>query len=473
MKKIAIAGASGFIGSQLIQKLLDDKTNDYQITALSRSEYVSESPSLVFKKANLYSMLELEEAIRDCDCAIYLIHSMSPNSRLAQGSFSDFDFILADNFARVCEKTGIKSIIYVSGMVPQNKKKLSEHLKSRLEVEKVLHSRGANTLTFRCSIVIGAKGSSFKILKNLVNRLYFLGLPSWTRNLTQPIYIDDLTYSIKFAIDHPPSENLSVDLGGPDILSYGDLMKATGKALGKKRIYLSIPFIPVFLSKIWVSLIAGVSRALVYPLIDSLKHEMVAKKDQGKFAAKYISHPNTKVFAAISKSLKPSKSNPYFRRSETKPNSPQEKRPNEVQSVQRLPMPGYKTAKWVAHRYLEWLPTFFQSVINAETHNDICKIYFLFLNRPLLVLEYSKARSTLDRPLFYVKQGLLVSKLSRKGRLEFREDPDKKFIICAIHQFAPSLPWFFYRYTQAITHKFVMYRFGAHIKKYISENQMK
>ncbi|MEE6249950.1 MAG: NAD(P)H-binding protein, partial [Bdellovibrionota bacterium] len=198
MAKIAIAGASGFVGSRLIQKLLDE--TEHEIVALSRSEKKSKSPDrLKWRKCDIFSLLDIEKGLKDCDLGIYLVHSMLPSAHLVQGDFEDFDLLLADNFAKAAKKCGLQQIIYLGGIIPE-KENLSRHLKSRLEVEQAFKEVDVALTSLRAGLVIGEGGSSFRIMQNLVRRLPLMLCPRWTQIESSPIYIDDVLSSIEYCI---------------------------------------------------------------------------------------------------------------------------------------------------------------------------------------------------------------------------------------------------------------------------------
>ena len=133
-KRIVIAGATGFIGRWIIKNF----KNEYDIVALSRKEVSNnQDKNIIWKKVDLYSITSTEKALEDCDVAIYLVHSMQPSSRLNQSKFEDTDLLLADNFSRAAEKNKLKQIIYIGGILPKDKIKISKHLLSRYEVEKI------------------------------------------------------------------------------------------------------------------------------------------------------------------------------------------------------------------------------------------------------------------------------------------------------------------------------------------------
>ncbi len=199
--KVCITGATGFIGGNLIQKL---ETNvDIDIIALSRKVPPilegAHKGRITWRACNGFSLFDVEKATEDCDILVYLIHSMLPTSKLAQGNFSDFDLYVADNFARAAQKNGIKKIIYLSGLIP-HAPQLSNHLQSRLEVENALVQYHNNLTVLRAGLIMGPNGSSFRILENLIKRLPLLICPAWTLSQTQPIDLQDVLVSLEYCV---------------------------------------------------------------------------------------------------------------------------------------------------------------------------------------------------------------------------------------------------------------------------------
>ncbi len=452
--RIAVTGATGFIGSYLIDYLL--KETEHQVVAISRSPMSSNHPRLQCRQADLFSLLDCEKALADCDVGFYLVHSMSPSARLSQGHFKDFDFILADNFAKAANKNNLQKLIYVSGLIPDSEE-LSDHLLSRLEVEKTLSSHDVPTITLRCGIVVGAGGSSFQMVRNLVKRLPIIGLPSWTGSQTQAIYIRDLIKIMGKLIDYEIQKSQSFDLGSPEKVQYFDLLKIVSKEVCKKNLYIHLPWIPRALSKLWVTLITGQSRSLVYPLVDSLVHPMVV--DSERQIPAQIRPEFHSINDAIHNSIK----------NDNQPRLPMQKQAAEkpatslVRSVQRLPYPENWTMKDVARYYNQWLPKFMWPYITATATQNSVSFGTTLIKKPLLILELSSDRTFPGRQLFYITGGILDGQGPR-GRLEFRLGPEKQFFIAAIHNFKPRLPWYIYRYTQALIHAFVMKAFGKRLK---------
>ena len=457
---IAIAGASGFIGKNLIAHLLEH--TNHHITAFSRSSKESDNPRITNVQVDLYSLSNTIRAFENCDAAVYLVHSMAPSSRLSQGHFRDYDFILADNFARAAKENGVKHIVYVGGIIP-NKEKLSIHLQSRLEVEELLRSTGISVTTLRCGLVIGQGGSSFQIVVKLLQRLPVMVLPKWMRTKSSPIFVDDLVHVIVHQIEQLPHKNLLVDAGLGQPASYKDILLTTAKAMGKKPFLIDVPSISPRISRLWVSVVTGAPRELVYPLIDSVKHEMVTD------ASRTIPDSwNIKLHTleeAVQQSIE-ANPKPTYAKAKAKA-----KRESLVRSIQRMPLPKAMTAKEVARAYTKWLPSFLKPILRLETTATGCRYFFRGMSKPLLELGVIESSSSATRYIFQVEHGLLVGK-KNFGRFEFRESPDRECLIVALHDFKPALPWFIYRSSQAIVHQIVMSRFSKSLGKLKARQQL-
>jgi uncharacterized protein YbjT (DUF2867 family) len=450
MSKILVSGASGFIGKAVVRMLLEQ--TDHEVVALSRYERTSDHPRLVWKRCDLFSLKDLTEAMVGVDYAFYLVHSMLPSASLSQGTFYDFDLLLADNFRRAAEMFKIRHIIYLGGMIPDTEH-LSWHLKSRLEVEQTLRSSPIPVTALRAGLIIGPEGSSFTILERLTRRLPMLICPAWTSTLSQPIALQDVLKVCHRLLKTPSLWGRVFDIGGKEVVTYQGLIQKTAHLFGKRKPVYNLNLIPLALSRLWVSLITGVSKDLVYPLVLSLKHPMlVAKKHEWP----YPEDLSTKLDQALTLSQK------KIDRKSFTGYLPKHK---DVRSIQRLVLPKGKNAQWVAEEYFRWLPRFFSKLIRTQIVGNRCRFYLLHPSFYFLELERSLERSTADRQLLYIVGGILV-KVHSRGRLEFREVLNRNFVLAAIHEFTPALPWFIYRYTQAIIHLIVMNAFGRHLRNY-------
>ncbi|UOF00675.1 NAD(P)H-binding protein [Bdellovibrio reynosensis] len=450
--KVAIAGASGFVGKALILEL----QKDHSLVALSRSSKKTDSPQLEWRACDLFSLLDAEKALVGVDVAIYLVHSMRPSAHLTQGTFDDFDLIVADNFVRAAIKCGVKQIIYLGGLRPEDTKDLSLHLRSRLEVEDVFRNSGIPFTILRAPIILGAEGSSFHIMARLVERLPVMVTPAWTRTLSQPVSLKDVVASISYCIGNEETYSKTYDLGGPEIVSYSEVMLKIAKRMGLERKLLPFPFVTPRISTLWVCLITGAPSALVKPLIVGLKAPLLVSAE---WELKIPNHKYLSIDEAVDEALKEysgKKSPLAFQGSPSGPHV--------VRSVQRIPLPNGIHAEQVAHAYLEFLPRTQPFFLRVEVAGNWIYFSWRFPYVRLLILEYSPERSWLNRQLFYVRGGLLALTTER-GRLEFREILGGKAVIAAIHDFKPRMPWYIYRWSQALFHLWVMKQFG----KYLSQ----
>jgi len=453
--KICIAGASGFVGRALIQELLT-KT-PHTVVGLSRHEKEATGPDsrLSWRSCDLFSMLDVEKGLDGADIAIYLVHSMLPSANLVQGTFEDFDLVLADNFAKAASKKGIKQVIYLGGIIP-DQIKLSPHLRSRLEVENILSSY-VSTTCLRAGLVIGPGGSSFRIMFNLVRRLPMMVCPSWTSTISAPVALPDVVHSIVHCVGNPMAMSKVFDLGEEPFVSYRVMMSDLAVLMGLKRYILSVPFVSITVSKLWVMLITGAPKNLVYPLIQSLSSTMTPRP-QNRLVIPNFKWKTPKEALAYTLKKENLKELPHaFKRV---PYSADK----DVRSVQRIIPIHPVSAQDIAQEYFKWLPWFFQPFIKVVVKGHITEFRAPFIRPPLLRLIFSPERSTVDRQLFYIRGGLLAYGKGR-GRLEFRNFLDRKITIAAIHEFRPRLPWFVYKYTQALIHLFTMNAFKKHFLK--------
>jgi uncharacterized protein YbjT (DUF2867 family) len=281
--RILVTGATGFIGSRIVKRLLAN--GHYKVRCMTRNpeniyELFNSTGDIVeVVKADASNYLELVEALKEVDVAFYLIHSMEGSTKKWQ-EFSKRDRIAAENFARAASETNTKRIIYLSGLIDIKHKDLSEHMQSRKEVGDILRTSKAEVTIFRAAVILGQGGGSFQMLQYLVERLPVMVCPKWVLTKSQPISVDDVvTYLIK-SIELEDTANKDFDIGGPEILSYLDMMKRYSAILKKPLKIVIIPFLTPRLSSYWVDLITPVKASLARPLIDSLKHEAVVHDNE-------------------------------------------------------------------------------------------------------------------------------------------------------------------------------------------------
>jgi uncharacterized protein YbjT (DUF2867 family) len=456
-KTVVIAGAGGYIGRWFISHF----KSKYRIIALTRRKVTENpDPDVEWRQVELFSITSTTEALKGADFALYLIHSMSTLTRLNQGSFEDTDLLLADNFARAAEAVGIRQIVYMGGILPKEVaiEKMSVHLRSRLEVERALGSKKVPVTALRAGIVVGPGGSSFEMIYNLVKKLPILMCPKWTLSSTQAISLQDTLTIIDYCLGNSDVYGRVFEIGSPEVLSYKEMLEQTAEVMGKRRWIFSVPVFSVGLSKLWVSFFGETSPKLVSPLVESLKHTLTISEEL-EFNLTDIAYLNYResVSEALNSTAKMAKLPKFSTEGNVK---------NTVRSIQRLPNTRHKSALWTANRYKVWLPTFFRFMINAKEDGQGQIGFYLFKSSaPMLQLTWIPDRSDLKRQLFYISGGWLVRRFDY-GWLEFREVLNGEYMISAIHEFVPRLPWLVYINTQAKLHLWVMNRFKKYLVKF-------
>ncbi|MDN5639104.1 MAG: NAD(P)H-binding protein [Staphylococcus equorum] len=452
MKKILLTGASGYIGSHLMNKLKEN----YEIIAVSRNiENKSNEQNVTWKSSDLFDLNEITEVMKNVDIAIYLVHSMMPSARLTQASFEDMDAILADNFAKASSFNKVKHIVFMSGLIP-NTNELSPHLRSRLECERILGAYGVPVTTLRAGLIIGAKGSSYPILKKLVERLPGLILPKWAYNTTLPVAIDDVINGLYKIVERNPQANESIDIGGPSHMTYKDLFNQTAQVLDKSLPTLDLPIIPIWLSKYWVKLISGVPKEMVYPLMDSLIHDMIRdnKNIVEDISIGKIDYKES-VRNALEEEAVTQKKSKKTSKSAIK----------DVRAISRVTLPKDMTMSQLAELYANFLNKITLNVVSSNFNEDNFTITVPFLNKKLLLLRKDKDASNEERILYRIVGGdFALDSNGGNARLEFRRLPYSDECIIALQEYEPTLPWWFYKYTQAKIHKSVMNLFKLKLK---------
>ena len=361
----------------------------------------------------------------------------------------------------------MKQILYLGGIIPDDAQ-LSRHLASRLEVERVLAARRVPVTSLRAGLIVGPHGSSFRMVVRLVNRSPILLCPHWTRSMTQPVGLRDVVRLLRYCVGREEMYGRAFDLGGPEVMTYVDLMRRTAERLGKKRCIIAVPFIPTRLSVLGMRMITGAHRELVAPLVESLRHAMVAHSPTLQERAGIVAQPLDEALdeALPAENAASEEADDHLARRHV-----HSEEGLYVCSIQRLPLPPGYDAIWVAREYARWLPSFFKRVLRVTVDEHLNLAFRVTgLKPPLLELSYASNRSSSDRPLYYITGGLLARLGTTPdgrapARLEFRESPDRRSVLAAIFNYSPALPWWFYRLTQAPIHLLVMKLFGWHLAR--------
>jgi len=272
--KILLTGANGYIGKRLLTLLL---SQGHEIVCCVRDKNrftISEafSNKIEVIEVDFLDPSSLVKIPKNIDGAYYLIHSMSSSS-----DYEKLEFQSASNFKKAVNNTKVKHVIYLSGIV--NEKSLSKHLSSRKAVEDELAKGKYNFTTLRAGIIIGSGSASFEIIRDLVEKLPFMIAPKWINTKCQPISIDDVIYFLVKTLFNKESFNKSFDIGGPDILSYKDMLLGYAKARGLKRTILTVPVMTPKLSSYWLFFITSTSYKLASALVSSMKIEVICRNN--------------------------------------------------------------------------------------------------------------------------------------------------------------------------------------------------
>jgi len=266
---ILLTGASGYVGSHLLDELL---RRGRSVRALMREPAPGRLPAQVdARKGDAVAGTGLAEALDGCRTAYYLIHSMGSGSGDAAG-FARRDREAAVNFGEAARDAGVERVIYLGGLGDET---TSEHLRSRHEVGELLRQRVPGLVYVRAAMVIGAGSASFEMLRHLTRRLPVMITPRWLNTRSQPVAIVDVARALAALaeLEEVPAE---VQLGGADVLSYREMIGRTASVMGRRGpLVMPVPLLTPRLSSHWVALVTPVDIGLVRPLIDGLKEEMV------------------------------------------------------------------------------------------------------------------------------------------------------------------------------------------------------
>ena len=449
---IALVGVPGSVGRALSGALV----GSFQVRALFQAaESHEEGPGIQVRPLDPFSLLESEKALKGVDVAVYLAHSRVPAARLTQGRPQDLELIAADNFARAARRAGVRRIVYLGSLLPEGPA-TSERLRSRRELEEAVASSGVPVTVLRVGLVVGAGSPSFEILFRLVRRLPVVPCPGWTSHRTQPIALADVLRMITACLEHPEAAGVAVDLGGPEIVTYLELLERTARSMSLRRRFLDLPGGRSRPSALWLHLVSQAPAELVRWLVEGLAHDLLPRDRQLQQA---LIGEGTPLDTAIDAAVRPQAATVNLL--DWNGRAPAA---STVCSVQRLPRPEAWTAGNVAVEFFRWLPAALRPFLRVTvTPQGICSFFISFLPWPLLILELQPERSSPDRVLLFVTGGLLV-RYHPKGRLEFREMLRGRFVLTAVFEFQPRLPWFLYVITQAIAHLAVMLAFGRHLR---------
>lgn len=275
---VAIVGASGFLGHRLAEYLM--LRTDWRIRAIARSKAKLEkihgsNSQLERVTANVLNPKSIERALKDVDVCYYFIHLMGHTER----DFVEAEADAARIFTESAKRAGVKRVIYMGGL-GDNAESESRHLKSRHKTGEILRSELSGVIELRASMIIGNGSVAFDIIRNIVERLPVMLLPRSAETLTQPIALHDALQYLEKAATVPINENMVVDIGGPDILTYADIYREYAAYKGLRRKLFEVPFIPTAAAGLFLDLLTPAIHARIGAIMaESMTTEMVARND--------------------------------------------------------------------------------------------------------------------------------------------------------------------------------------------------
>jgi uncharacterized protein YbjT (DUF2867 family) len=267
-----VTGASGYVGGRLAAHLIGGGAS-IRVAGRHPDELRRRFPDAEAVEIDVTRRETLEPAMRGISTAYYLVHSMEE----ARAGFEERDRIGARNFAQAAFRSGVQRIVYLGGL-GDDADDLSAHLESRHETGRVLAEYGPSLIELRAGIVIGKGSASYRMLEDLVERLPLMITPRWVDTRSQPIAIDDVVRYLadagRVATDH---HHTIVEVGGPEVLSYRQMLRRVGGARGRTPVVLSVPLLTPFLSSLWCGVVTSVPTSVARPLIEGQRNETVVR----------------------------------------------------------------------------------------------------------------------------------------------------------------------------------------------------
>jgi nucleoside-diphosphate-sugar epimerase len=468
-KKVLVAGAGGSIGSAVSRAL----ASEYEVIALVGSrERLPETESglsLSWRSCEPFSRQDVETAVTGCDYIVYLVHTRVPTARMDQAECEDMDLLIADNVARAASRQGVKQIIYLGGLIPEGNVS-SGLLEKRNEVIDALSFYGTPVTVLRAGLVVAPGSSTVRLLVNIATRLPIVLLPQWADKRKQPIALTDVIRAVQFCLGNETTNNREYDIGGPKVLTFREILLSAADVLQKKQTIFTVPFMPSRIYRWYLRFLDRQAHpALIRLAVEYLGHDSVVRSNPVQEFIEADALPPREVIE------------PYIRQWAQLPPNPRQPfvkkyidglhSKSSVRSIQRIVLPPGRNASWVAATYFQWLPRFSRKLVICEVDGaGNCRYYNRFPRLHLLTLSFQQERSSPDRRMYFVTEGLLAKgHADLNPRFEFRDVLNGRFTIVALHDFKPVLPWHLYFLTQAFAHLFVMRNFQKYIAQIASD----
>jgi uncharacterized protein YbjT (DUF2867 family) len=276
---VLVTGSTGYVGGRLAPKLL---SSGYRVRVLGRSLSKLQTrpwaahPLLEMVEADVLDLESLKRAAQGCWSVFYLVHSMSTRHK----DFAEADRKAAVNMAKAADEAGMEKIIYLGGLGEENDS-LSKHLKSRIEVARILQSGRVPVTFLRAAMILGSGSASFEILRYLVERLPVMITPRWVRNPVQPIAIGNVLGYLEGCLEREETTGGTFDIGGPDVVTYRHLLELYAEEAGlARRWIIPVPMLTPRLSALWIHLVTPVPASIARPLTEGLRNPVICKENR-------------------------------------------------------------------------------------------------------------------------------------------------------------------------------------------------
>ena len=267
--KAAVLGATGFVGRALVPALAEHA----DVIAVSRTGSAPEGARVRAVAADATDAAALRRALEDVDVLYYLVHS------LGSANFSEVDKRAAETVAAEAERAGVRQVVFLGGL-GDDRTDLSPHLRSRAETAAILSGGAVPVTTLRAAVVVGRGSAGFDTIVALVDRLPLMIAPRWISVPTQPIALEDVVGYLAGVADHPDTIGETFDVGGPEVLTYRDMIERIAHLRGHRRRIVEIPILSPRLSSYWLHLVTPVRASVARPLVEGLRNPTIARDDR-------------------------------------------------------------------------------------------------------------------------------------------------------------------------------------------------
>ena len=266
---VAVLGATGVVGTALVSALAESE----EVVAVSRRPVGSPGERVRTVAADVTDGTSVRRSLEGVEVAYYLVHSLgTPN-------YAEVDRQAAETVAREAERAGVSQLVYLGGL-GDDRPDLSPHLRSRLESGVALSSGAVPVTTLRAAVVIGRGSAAFETIVSLVDRLPAMIAPRWVATPTQPIALADVVRYLAGVARMPEARGQSFDVGGPDVLSYKEMIERIAHIRGRRRLVIEVPVLSPRLSSYWLHLVTPVRAGIARPLIEGLRNPTVVRNDR-------------------------------------------------------------------------------------------------------------------------------------------------------------------------------------------------